>query len=449
MPIHFKFSPGGERFAIVSVITGRETLSVYDITNGVPQWSNVFDRHISALNWHPSGRWIAACHMAGSIALIDARTGEMRPLGQHKAEAVTVIFSPDGRYLFSGGWERELICWDLQTMQRAFTIGLDSFEMQFRIDGRECAINSRSGLQLYAVETPAQREFPEELGSRLRRAEFSPDGRWLAASGEKQGAVWDLPDGGPGALVEEAAETHLYFTPNGSEMFGSSGFRWRITPTTNAGAPPQVERLPLYKPEGYTSLCLISNVVVLTSSNGAQLLAPQDIEAGAGNWARTTPGLSRASPDSRWLGIYLPYDRRLYVYALPGLEAVAKLTHPAAIGGLQFVQQAQEVAIYSRTGIEFWSTVTWERTHTLTNFRSIIAATDQRSWWLTKDFRSVGLYAPRSSKELLPLPAGTLPLAVSPDGRHLAVSVDARRLQLWDIAEVRKRFRELGVDWQD
>jgi WD40 repeat protein len=213
MPIHFKFSPGGERFAIVSVITGRETLSVYDITNGVPQWSNVFDRHISALNWHPSGRWIAACHMAGSIALIDARTGEMRPLGQHTAEAVTVIFSPDGRYLFSGGWERELICWDLQTMQRAFTIGLDSFEMQFRIDGRECAINSRSGLQLYAVETPAQREFPEELGSRLRRAEFSPDGRWLAASGEKQGAVWDLPDGGPGALVEEAAETHLYFTP--------------------------------------------------------------------------------------------------------------------------------------------------------------------------------------------------------------------------------------------
>jgi hypothetical protein len=46
------------------------------------------------------------------------------------------------------------------------------------------------------------------------------------------------------------------------------------------------------------------------------------------------------------------------------------------------------------------------------------------------------------------LPTGTLPLALSADGRRLAVSVDARRLQVWDLDEVRARFRELGLDWE-
>jgi hypothetical protein len=50
---------------------------------------------------------------------------------------------------------------------------------------------------------------------------------------------------------------------------------------------------------------------------------------------------------------------------------------------------------------------------------------------------------------LLLLPTGTVPLALSPDGGHLAVSVDARRLQVWDIAEVRARLRELGLDWAE
>ena len=39
------------------------------------------------------------------------------------------------------------------------------------------------------------------------------------------------------------------------------------------------------------------------------------------------------------------------------------------------------------------------------------------------------------------------PLALSPDGLRLAVSVDAQRLQVWDLAELHAHFRELGLDW--
>jgi fructose-1,6-bisphosphatase/inositol monophosphatase family enzyme len=42
-----------------------------------------------------------------------------------------------------------------------------------------------------------------------------------------------------------------------------------------------------------------------------------------------------------------------------------------------------------------------------------------------------------------------LPLAISADGRHLAVSVEAQRVQVWDLAALRLRLRELGLDWED
>jgi hypothetical protein len=115
---------------------------------------------------------------------------------------------------------------------------------------------------------------------------------------------------------------------------------------------------------------------------------------------------------------------------------------------LQFSPGGEEVAICSsRAGVEFWSTATWQRTRALTNFIRVMFAADGRGWWLTKDSRNGGLYEPETLRELLPLPPGALPLALSGDGRYLAVSVDARRLQLWDLSEVQKQLRDLGLGW--
>src|SRR5438128_7511320 len=96
-----------------------------------------------------------------------------------------------------------------------------------------------------------------------------------------------------------------------------------------------------------------------------------------------------------------------------------------------------EVAIVSRRGVEFWSTTTCKRTRHLPNFTAILYSPDARTFWLSTAYRSAGLYDARTAELLLSLPPGTIPLAVSSDGRRLAVSVDARRVQVWDLAEVR------------
>jgi len=455
-----RFSPEGEQFAVVSPLDGGGRLSVHDATN--PETaelaSHTFKEDVNTMAWHPDGRALVLPDHGGAVHWMDARTGDIELLGRHKFQAVRAVFSPDGAYLFTGGWERDLICWDARTKRRAFTASLNSDRIQFSGDGRRCAALTQTSLQLLAFERPtAHREFAEDLSVRLRQARISPDGRWLAASDTKRTGVWDLLSGGPGVIETNAYDTHFYFTPDGRELFGSrgnqgdnAGFRWRLTPATNSAAPPELTRLPLFIPRGFTFLGVVSNSIVMTGSKGSQILGPEEVETGSERWAPTIPGVNGVSPDGRWLGIFRPFGTALYVYRLPGLEEVAKLTQP--LGDFQFSPRGDEVAITSlRDGTlaAFWNTATWQRTRTLTNFGRVLYTPDARVLWLTKDQRNAGLYDARTLEPLLLLPTGMLPLALSADGQRVAVSVDAQRLQLWDLAALREQFRELGLDWSD
>ena len=459
-PISLRFAPDGGRLAVLYLTDGNATLSVHDVTNAAaaPLASHTFTAQAQRFNWHPAGRWIALPDFGGAIHQMDAQTGETRVLGRHKAEAVSVDFSPDGAYLISGGWEMELICWDAQTLRRAFRIPLNSFTGQFRNDGRAYAVTTASAVQFHTFERPGgYREFGEEMGPRMRFAAFSRTGRWLAVSTDQRAAVWDLVQGGPPAFDDDAFESHFFFTPDERELFASRGrvqatrgFRWRIASGTNASSPPSLERLPFHEPAGFTFLSLNSNSVVMTATNGSQVLAREELAAGKDQWSPTYPGLNGVSPDGRWLGVLRPFTPSLYIHRLPSLERVAKLTHSTNIFYFEFSPRGDEVALYSGRGVSFWNTTNWQRTRLLTNFsRPFLYAPDGRSFWLTKELRMAGLYDSRTLEPRLVLPTGMTPLAVSADGRQLAVSVDAHRLQVWDLAEVRKQLRVLGLDWSE
>jgi WD40 repeat protein len=187
----------------------------------------------------------------------------------------------------------------------------------------------------------------------------------------------------------------------------------------------------------------------MTGAKGSQVLAPAEFETGAEHWTETASGINGVSADGKWLAIYPQYSQTLSIYRLPGLEPVAELPHPASIYNFEFSPRGNEVAVSSRWGVEFWNTSTWQRTRAVTGFRDILYTPDASAWWLTKDALTAGLYDARTVEPLLPLPNGTLPLALSADGRHLAVSVGERRLQVWDLAAVRQQLRALGLDWDD
>lgn len=458
-PSYLEISPEATRLALLYSEGARQRLTLHNSTNGQVLLTQEMNDYINAMQWDPAGRWIALADEQGRVQLVDSQTGELQLLGRHKAQAAILAFSPDGAYLVSGGWEKELICWDMRTRGRAFNIGLGSFHLQFSADGRQCATFRESVAQpsclefaLHRFERPGGcRELGEELGARLQLAAFSPDGRWLAASGTERLGVWDMPGQGPATLVAAGAEARPFFTADGRELFGSSRvdecLRWHLNPGSGPRAAPRLQPVELRQPEGFTSLCLVSNLVVWTGSAGSRTV-PLDQLAGDGQgWAPTSSGVNGASPDGRWLGVFRPYTPVLYIYHLPGMEPVAALTNRDNVRTFQFSPKGEEVMVCSSATVEFWSTTRWERTRELPGFFDGLYTADPRFCWLSTDYRTSGLYDLHNLEPLLLLHNGVRPLALSPDGRYLAVSVDLRRLQVWDIKELRRALRDVGLDW--
>ena len=445
-PIRLEFSPDGKRFAVVNESADSFTVSVHDATTGALRASHTFADLVLGAAWHPGGHWLAVSDHSGIVHLMDSQTGQTRALGSHKAQAATVTFSPAGDYLFSGGWEGELIGWDMHTMQRALTIGRHSWTIQFRSDGQECAVVTASGIQLYDFVQPNYREFSEDLGPRLREATFSADGRWLAAAADQYLGVWDLSSTGPGALAKPVDEAHPIFAGNGKGVLlsgtGEKSLYWRITAASEAVAPPTLQ------PIDFAQLRPSE-----LSAARKSLTGPGEPESGLDiglselQWPRTVEGINGISPDGRWLGVFGGYSPFLDLYRLPGLERIVRLRNHANIGDFAFSPASDQLAVCSKSGIQFWSVDTWTRTRLLTNFTGIVFSPKEPTWWLTTDFRTAGLYKADTLEPLLPLPTGILPLAISADGRRLAVSVESRYLQLWDLQDVRNRLRQCGLDW--
>jgi len=448
-----RFAPDGEKFAANYLMGQTWVISIHQVSTGELIVSNAFDKYVSTFNWHPSGDWIAVADHGGNVHRMDARTGEIRTLGRHKAQAVWVDFSPAGDYLMSGGWERELICWDARTLQRSFTAFLDGgYVGWFSLDGKTYALATKAGFQLHSFEgAGGHREFAEDLGPLLRYAAFSADGRWLAAAGSERIGVWDLPSGGPGALVTNLLETRVAFAANG-ELFADhlgGANRWKVSPGANSSGPPELSPLKLALPERFASLSVISNGAVLTGARGSAAVKSDDLPTGTPDGSPTVWGYNGVSGDGNWLAVSQLNTPQLHVYRMPGLEPVAILTNGSRIRAFQFSPAGGELAVSCRDGVEFWSTATWQRTRARGDFTSQRYSPDGRTMWLTQEIRAGGLYDAHTLELLMPLPMGTYPLAVSPDGRRLAVSVDWRRLQVWDLAEVRQQLAKLGLDWRE
>jgi WD40 repeat protein len=452
-PRQLAFSPDGNCFAAAYRSSSSWSVALYSVSDGSQLVSVPLSDLVASIQWSANGRWVSIADHSGAVQLLDSRTGELHLLGRHKAQAVLTAFTPDSQYLLSGGWERELICWDLRRMERAFQINLESSHAQFSVDGRKCAIMNRTGAQLFDFETPCCREPPEDLGGRLTKpAAFSPDGRWLAVPGNERLGVWDLASSGPAALLSEAADSRVCFFDSGAELMAVHGGRtrvWRLAPATEPIAPPRAEPLPVKQVPMLTFATALSNSLILSCARGSALVPPDKLAEGAEEWAPTSPGVCGVSSDGRWVGIFQPFTPWLHVYSLPEFREVAVLTNRANIQGFEFSPLNDELAVASPRRVEFWNTATWSRTRELTNFMATLFEPDGESCWLTKDYHNAGLYDVRAFELLLPLPQGTLPLALSRDGRLLATSVDARRVQVWDMDELRRQFRALGIDWTE
>jgi WD40 repeat protein len=446
---HVEFSPDGRSFLVQHRIGIPWFTSLHDTETGTSRRSSL-SAWIDGIAWDPNDHHIAFAGRNGEVHLHDRQTGETKLLGRHKREARTAAFTADGKFLFTGGDEQEVICWDVRRRDRAFVIGPHTIRVQTSGHGGRCAVETAAGLQLHSFDpSESCRELTGDFSGGFREATFSPDGRWLAAGGSLALRVWDWKSDAAPSAPFESEDATAFFAPDSSELFAfweKELAHWRIEPGDDASSP-RLTRLPVPSVGRVYSGQFFGDEVILGTHAGVLFCSRADITGGTLNTESIGRTACVTSPDGQRLAIakggWMQFFQRQPWKGCGLADFGSRVLFHA------FTPRGDELAVATAKGVSFLETNRWTIQRTLPaalvgNAR-LLFTPDGRSFWLALDARSAALYDLETLRVTLPLPDNVRPVALSADGRHLAVEVDARRLQVWDTREIQRRLRELGL----
>ena len=145
----------------------------------------------------------------------------------HSAAVHSVAFSPDGRYILSGGHDRTLKLWDVSTGKELRSFGGNITSTAFSPDGRYILSGSIAGTpKLWDVETGRELHTFDGYPSTVESVAFSPDGRFALSGsrGDYNMKLWDVSTGKELRTFEghSGGVKSVAFSPDGQHVLSGS-----------------------------------------------------------------------------------------------------------------------------------------------------------------------------------------------------------------------------------
>jgi eukaryotic-like serine/threonine-protein kinase len=195
---------------------------------------------VTSVAFSPDGKTLASGGYDKTLRWWDVATGkELLPSTEHESEVHTLAFSPDGALLASGARDGTLYLWRPSTKESVLRIQAHTEAVQavaFSPDGKTVASGGRdTAVRLWDAASGNEKRHLRGHEKPVSSLAFSHDGRFLASSGDDETVrFWDLSSGMERAkgIGHEGPVRSIAFSPDG-KLLASGGrdkrvFLWRV-----------------------------------------------------------------------------------------------------------------------------------------------------------------------------------------------------------------------------